>query len=142
MTAGVGLTFHPAAIAALGCAAAIAAVASALLLYSGALERRGLVAESRALARRAGLSMAAGTLLEIPSVLVLLLRMPPAARGTLLGGDETLTWLFAAGLAAAIGAGAAGLLAGLSGKPRPACSFAAALLLCAAAASVLLRLRL
>jgi hypothetical protein len=132
----------PAALVALTAAAAIAAIGCALLLRSGGLERRGFVADSRALARRAGLWMAAGTLLEVPPAGILLLRMPPAARGVLLGGDPLAKVLCAVAVAASLGAGAAGLLAGLSGKPRPAGGFAAGLLVVAVAASVLLRLRL
>jgi len=132
----------PAALVALAAAAAITAIGCALLLRSGALERRGLAPGSRALARRAGLWMAAGTLLEVPPAGILLLRMPPAMRRTLLGGDPHAAALCAVAAAASLLAGAAGLLAGLSGKPRPSGGFAAGLLVLAAAASVLLRLRL
>jgi hypothetical protein len=127
---------------ALAAAAAVATIACALLLQAGSLERRGLVPGARALARRAGLWMAAGTLLEVPAAALLLLGLPAAERESLLGGDPAATALAAAAAAAALGAGATGLLAGLSGKPRPSGGFAAALLAAAAAASVLARLRL
>jgi hypothetical protein len=132
----------PAALVALAAAAAIAAIGCALLLRSGGLERRGLVAGSRALARRAGLWMGAGTLLEVPAAALLLLGMAPAARRALLGGDPVAAALGAVAVTASLGSGFAGLLAGLSGKPRPAGGFAAGLLVAAVAASVLLRLRL
>jgi hypothetical protein len=134
--------FDSAALVTLAAAASIAAIGCALLLRSGGLERRGLMAGSRALARRAGLWMAAGTLLEVPPAGILLLRMPPMARGALLGGDPLAATLSAIAAGASLGAGAAGLLAGLSGKPRPSGGFAAGLLALAATASVLLALHL
>jgi hypothetical protein len=130
------------ATVALVAAAAIAWVACALFLRAGALERRGLPGSSRALARRAGLWIAAGTLLEIPPAGILLLRLPAAARNALLGSDPLATVLLAVAAAASLGAGATALLGGLAGKPRPSGGFAAALLALAAAAGVLLHLHL
>ena len=135
-------TVSPSASIALAAAAAVTTIACAFLLQAGSLERRGLVPGARALARRAGLWMAAGTLLEVPAAALLLLGLPAAGRESLSGGDPAATALAAAAVAAALGAGVAGLLAGLSGKPRPSGGFAAALLVGAAAASVLARLRL
>ncbi len=142
MTPSTQPTLYPAALVALAAAGAITAIACAFLLHSGALERRGLVAGSRALARRAGLWMGAGTFLEVPAVALLLLGMTPSAREALLGGDPVAAALGAVALTASLGSGFAGLLAGLSGKPRPTGGFAAALLVLAAAASVLARFRL
>jgi len=138
----VGPIAPSAALLALASAAAIAAFASALLLHAGRLERRGLPASSRALARRAGLWMAGGTILEVTTAAMLLFGMPPAARGALLGGDPAAAALVAVAVAAALASGFTGLLAGLSGKPRPSGEFAAGLQLLALAAAVLARLRL
>ena len=131
-----------AAVVALVAAAIVTAIACALLLYAGALERRGLLSASRALARRAGLWMALGTLLELPSAAALLVTLHAPARHALLGGDATTTSLAAAAAAASVGAGAIGLLAGLSGKPRPSGGFAASLLVVAVAAAAIAAQRL
>ena len=87
--------------------AAPATVGCCLMLRAGALESRGQLSRARRRARLAGLTLFAGTLLQ-------------AGAGTLVrirSLDDSAVWLSGTGLL--IAAGVAGLLAGLSGKPRP-----------------------
>ena len=89
-----------------------AGAACAALFVAGSRERSGNRAGARRLARRAGFVAAVATLVQLLSA----------------------PWLPWSALSEAAGAasGFVSLLAGLSGKPRPSCWFAAALWLAAA----------
>jgi hypothetical protein len=90
-----------------------------LLLVAGRSEEAGDLVRARRLARRGGLLMAGGTLMATAGMTVAV-----AIAGTS-SVPRAAGWTCAVTTAAA---GFSGLLAGLSGKPRPTGSLAAALL--------------
>jgi len=92
-----------------------------LLLAAGRRYSRGRLAPARGLGRRAGFLLATGD-----ASLALF------AAAAALGGSGRLSWTGLAGAALFGAAGLVGLLGGLSGKPRPADGFAAALHVAAA----------
>jgi hypothetical protein len=87
-----------------------AATGSWLVLHAGALERRGALPQARAVVWLGGRLMASGALALLTVHVVRLAISGPADEGLV------TSLVAASGLA---GAGFAGLLAGLSGKPRP-----------------------
>jgi len=87
-----------------------------LLLAAGRRYVRGRLDAARDLGRRAGFLLVAGD-----ASLALLVAVEA------LGGSVRLSWTGLAGAASFGAAAAVGLLGGLSGKPRPADGFAAAL---------------
>lgn len=126
MSGGSLLTAVAAAALAAGAVASIAG--GALLLRAGAVEKRGLLEAARRIARRGGMAMGGGALLELGAGVVLSLSI----------GRGPAVWpLAATALVAAAGAGFAGLLAGLAGKPRPTGALAVILLLVAAVLAAL-----
>lgn len=98
----------------------LAGVACAALFVAASRERGGDRPGARRLARRAGLASAAATLGQILLAPWLPWSAGHAPRLALSEG-------------AAVAAAAVALLAGLSGKPRPSCWFAAALWIAAVA---------
>lgn len=104
------------------------------ILRAGAIERRGGSEEPRALARGGGRMMAAAALAQPLCAAWLVHGLPAAALQTgSVGSAPRVLWMLAA-IVAGLAAGFVGLLAGLSGKPRPSGGFAAALLAASAGA--------
>ncbi len=99
-----------------------------LILLAGARERRGDLEAARRLARHGGFAMAGCTLAAVPTGVAWLALLPAPVRERLLGADAAATIGLTLGSGLAVLAGFVGLLAGLSGKPRPGGWFAAALL--------------
>ena len=105
-----------------------AVAGSMLILTAGARERRGDLEAARRIARHGGFAMAACTLVAVPTGVAWLALLPAPGRDRLLGADAGATIALTLGTGLTVLAGFVGLLAGLSGKPRPAGWFAAALL--------------
>jgi hypothetical protein len=94
-----------------------------LLVFSGWLERRGLLRAARRIARQAGWLAAGACVLQLASGWALIMAGPETA------GSPPAGWpLLAASLLIGSAAGGSALLAGLSGKPRPAAYGVAVLL--------------
>ena len=108
-------------------AGAVAAAGLGLVLHAGRLEGRGVHDLARALARAGGKAMFLGSDLLVALVLVSLIDASGPARGALAqDGLPAASALFLGAGSCALG-GFAGLLAGISGKPRPSGGVAAAL---------------
>jgi hypothetical protein len=95
-----------------------------LLLAAGRLERRGRLGRSRRLARRAGFLLAAGAASLAATAWADLLFRPALRRGVL-QCEPAAAVALASGLLLLGLATFCGLLAALSGKPRPTGTFAA-----------------
>jgi hypothetical protein len=109
-------------------AAAVAAGGLARLLAAGSQQRRGRLDRSRRMARGGGRALAAGALVQAATGVAAV-----AAWGRV--SESPALWAVA--VVACLAAGWAGLLAGLSGKPRPGGGTAGTLLAVGTAAWLL-----
>jgi hypothetical protein len=105
----------------------LAAVGCWRLVASGRWEARGNVEGARRLARNGGFLLAGATLGHLATGAWLLAGLDPRARGLLLDPRGASLLALVVGGFAALAAAWIGLLAGLSGKPRPSGMFAAGL---------------
>lgn len=104
-----------------------AAAGCLLILYAGFRESRGDLTGARRLARIGGFAMAGTTLCTVASGPAVMALLPPEQKQALLeSADHTLLFL-AVGAILTMISGFVGLLAGLTGKPRPTGYFAALL---------------
>jgi hypothetical protein len=113
-----------------------AVVGCARILLAGRLESRGRLERARAVARRGGFVMAGASLATVASWPALAATLPHPLRRAFFVDSELALPVAAAGMLVTVLAGFVGLLAGLTGKPRPSGWLAAALLLVGLAAGL------
>lgn len=108
-------------------AGSVAATGLGLVLHAGTLEGRGEEDRGRALARGGGKAMFLGSDLLVALTLASLIDASGPSQSALAHGGLPGAAAFFFGLAGCALGGFAGLLAGISGKPRPSGTVAAAL---------------
>jgi hypothetical protein len=114
-----------------------AIVGCARILLAGRLEARGELERAARAARRGGFLMAGSTLSTVASWPALAATLPDALQEAFFVTSNLPLPAAAAGMLLTVLSGFVGLLAGLSGKPRPTGAFAALLLVAGIAGVVL-----
>ncbi len=100
-----------------------------MIVLAGRRERRGLLESARRLARRGGFVAAGSTMAALVTGVAWVALSGPTVRDRLFEDGARGAALLTLGVSLTVLAGFVGLLAGLSGKPRPGGGFAAAILL-------------
>ena len=105
------------------------------ILYAGVVEGRGDLEAARPIARSGGFLMAGATLATVASGPVVLALLPEAGKQAILGSTRAIVAV-SVGQSLTVLSGFVGLLAGLTGKPRPSGHLAAVIYLIAVGALV------